>query len=44
MIVQMVRECSDGDVFSVIGEASANLEARWRTWLLDESRPALAPD
>jgi hypothetical protein len=44
MIVQMVRECNDGNVFSVIGETSANLEARWMAWLLDESRPAFAPD
>jgi hypothetical protein len=44
MIVRIVRECPDGDVLSLLGEETASLEARWMKWLLDERRPALAPD
>jgi hypothetical protein len=44
MIVRIVKGCSDGDVFSMAGEERAGLETRWMVWLLDESRPAFAPD
>lgn len=36
MIVRMVKECADGDVFRVIGEDAQTLEERWRDWLLAE--------
>jgi len=35
-IVRVVKECADGNVFSVMGEAAASLEDRWRNWLLTE--------
>jgi hypothetical protein len=42
MVLQIVKECTDGDVFSMTGEESASLESRWMKWLLDQRRPALA--
>lgn len=35
-ILQIVRECADGDVFSILGHPVEQLEARWRDWLLEE--------
>ncbi len=36
MILRVVKECADGNVFSVIGEQAVSLENRWRDWLLAE--------
>lgn len=33
-IVCIVRECTAGDVFAVIGEDPASLEEQWKDWLL----------
>lgn len=37
-VLQIVRECADGDVFSVIGEGADSLQDRWRHWLIGEGR------
>lgn len=37
-IVRIVKECSGGAVFSVIGEDAGSLEKHWRGWLLREGR------
>ncbi len=34
MILKIVKECADGDVFSTLGEKADILENRWRSWLL----------
>lgn len=33
MILQIVRECSDGKVFSVIGEDLEDIELHWTAWM-----------
>ncbi len=38
MIVRVVKECADGNVFSVLGETATSLETRWRNWILAEGR------
>jgi hypothetical protein len=40
-IVQIVRECADGDVLHMIGEDLEELESRWKEWLLGDGN--LAP-
>ena len=35
-VVQIVRECADGDLFSMLGEETSSLERRWKHWLVDE--------
>lgn len=37
-VLQIVRECADGNVFSMIGEEVDSLQNRWRNWLLGEGR------
>jgi len=32
MILQIVRECDNGNVFGILGEAIKNFEKRWKEW------------
>jgi hypothetical protein len=36
MILRIVKECADGNVFSILGEDAGCVEKRWRGWLLSE--------
>jgi hypothetical protein len=36
MILRMVRESTDGNVFSVIGETAEVLEKKWKEWLFEK--------
>jgi hypothetical protein len=38
MILRMVKECGDGNVFAVIGAEVGQLESQWRHWLQTESQ------
>lgn len=38
MILRIVRECADGNVFSIIGDSVERLEKQWRSWLVGEGR------
>lgn len=40
MILKIIRECIDGDIFSMIGEDVGQLENQWRYWLLTEAQNA----
>lgn len=33
MILRIVKECGDGNVFTVMGENASQLESQWRHWL-----------
>jgi hypothetical protein len=43
MILRIVKECPDGNVFSVIGEEAGCLEKRWRDWLFGEGFLTITP-
>ena len=34
MILKIVRECDNGNVFGILGEDFKNFEKRWKRWLL----------
>ncbi|MBT7616174.1 MAG: hypothetical protein HN590_02685, partial [Calditrichaeota bacterium] len=36
IIVKIVRECSDGNVFAELGENIGRFEKNWKKWLLEE--------
>jgi len=36
MILNIVKNCADGDVFKIIGETVGNFERRWKEYLLNE--------
>lgn len=36
MVLRIVKECVDGDVFSVVGIEAGSLETAWRDWLFTE--------
>jgi hypothetical protein len=38
MILRIVKECADGNVFSVIGDDAEGIEKMWKDWLLGEGR------
>ena len=38
MIIRIVRECNDGDVFRIIGENFKDFEKRWKEWLVEHWR------
>jgi len=38
MILRIVKESANGDIFPVLGETASSVEKRWRNWLLNQSR------
>jgi len=38
MILKIVRECDNGNVFGILGEDSQNFEKNWKRWLLENRK------
>ena len=41
MILKIVRECDNGDVFGILCEDFKNFEKRWKKWLLENGKSSI---
>ena len=41
MIIKIVRECDNGDVFKILSEDVKNFKKRWKKWLLENGKSSI---